>query len=461
MNLKNGFTVMTLLALPSIGVADTLLVPSEYGSIQMGIDAAVSGDIVSVDPGIYSETINFLGKDITVSSASSANDTYINGNALSDSVVMFVSGETNNSILDGFTVRNGATQNGSGIYIFSSSPIIRNCIVKSNHSQGSGGGIFVDTGTVTLEDVIVSDNISNNSGAGLYLKFSSGSMTGGSVEGNVGANGSGIYLKDGTGAFTMTNVTLQGNSASANGGAVFVKNSELIAENCTFDLNTSIDGAGMFCYSGGDAIISNSVFTSNSALGLGGAANIRSNSTVSFLQCTFDSNVADSDCDAVGGGAILNILNSIVTLEDPTICDNLFCDVEDMFIGDDPIIIGDILDCAVADGPGACCGGSACWVMDEVDCLDGGGLWNGSESACADVICEGGGGETTGACCVQSNCVHATEASCVSAGGVFYGTSATCGTTNCPSSCAEDVNGDGMVDVNDLLLLIGAWGMCP
>ena len=222
-----------------------------------------------------------------------------------------------------------------------------------------------------------------------------------------------------------------------------------------------MDGGGMFCYLGGDATISNSVFTSNSALGLGGAANIRSNSTVSFLQCTFDSNVADSDCDAVGGGAILNILNSVVTLEDPTICDNLFCDVEDMFIGDDPIIIGDILDCAVADGPGACCGGSACWVMDEVDCLDGGGLWNGSESACADVICEGGGGETTGACCVQSYCVHATEASCVSAGGVFYGTSATCGTTSCPSSCAEDVNGDGMVDVDDLLLLIGAWGMCP
>jgi hypothetical protein len=30
-----------------------------------------------------------------------------------------------------------------------------------------------------------------------------------------------------------------------------------------------------------------------------------------------------------------------------------------------------------------------------------------------------------------------------------------------PDECTGDVNGDGMVDIDDLLLVIGAWGPCP
>jgi hypothetical protein len=31
----------------------------------------------------------------------------------------------------------------------------------------------------------------------------------------------------------------------------------------------------------------------------------------------------------------------------------------------------------------------------------------------------------------------------------------------CPAVCAEDVTGDGLIDVSDLLAIIGVWGACP
>jgi hypothetical protein len=31
----------------------------------------------------------------------------------------------------------------------------------------------------------------------------------------------------------------------------------------------------------------------------------------------------------------------------------------------------------------------------------------------------------------------------------------------CPVHCAEDVTGDGVVDISDLLAIIAVWGVCP
>jgi predicted outer membrane repeat protein len=457
---KISICTLTLLALGQLTTADTLNVPGDFPFIQTAIDAAQNGDSVVVEAGTYSERIDFLGKAISISSVSGSSNTIIDGSA-SGTVVTFANAEDGNSVLDGFTIRSGSALYGGGVSVTGASPTIRNCLITGNQSTYSGGGLFVDGGGVDLDNVVFEGNDAGGAGGAIYLKISSLTMTSGSIVSNTANNGGGIYMKDGSGTNLLTDVTFRENIAAANGGGFYLKNSEVSASNCTFDLNSATDGGGWFSYSSGDATVTASTFLSNSANGLGGAANVRSSSTVTFAQCTFDSNSADVDCDGEGGGAVLNIANSIVTLEDPMICDNVLCDVEDMFYGDDPIVVGDILDCQVSEGPGACCGGSACWSMEEVDCSAGGGSWNGPGTSCVDVTCESGGGDTTGACCVLGNCVHATESSCIDGGGVFYGTSMTCSAVSCPSSCAQDVNGDGIVGVEDLLSLIAAWGMCP
>ena len=47
------FCVISLIAVSRMSTADILMVPSEYGSIQEGIDAANTGDTVSVEPGMF------------------------------------------------------------------------------------------------------------------------------------------------------------------------------------------------------------------------------------------------------------------------------------------------------------------------------------------------------------------------------------------------------------------------
>jgi hypothetical protein len=61
---------------------------------------------VRVAPGVYVENINFNGKAITVVSEAGPNVTTIDGNRVT-TVVTFGSGEGPNSIIEGFTIRNG------------------------------------------------------------------------------------------------------------------------------------------------------------------------------------------------------------------------------------------------------------------------------------------------------------------------------------------------------------------
>ena len=103
--------------------AQIIHVPGDYPTIQEGIDASNNGDTVLVAENTYYENIKFMGKAITLSSefildgnTDHIDNTIIDGsqakNSDSASVVYFISGEGNNSVLKGFTITNG-----SGTYI--------------------------------------------------------------------------------------------------------------------------------------------------------------------------------------------------------------------------------------------------------------------------------------------------------------------------------------------------------
>lgn len=101
------------LAISSSLTANIINIPAEYATIQAGIDAAVEGDTVLVQPGTYVENINFNGKNIVVGSLfimcgdpSYISQTVIDGNQIG-SVVTFENMEDSNAMLIGFTLTKG------------------------------------------------------------------------------------------------------------------------------------------------------------------------------------------------------------------------------------------------------------------------------------------------------------------------------------------------------------------
>jgi serine protease len=155
--------ILAFFALITVDASATIRhVPADYPTIQQAIDAAVNGDTVLVAPGTYVENISFLGKAITVTSESGAQSTLIDGHRV-DSVVRFTSQEGPSSVLNGFTITNGAAEfnsslDGGGIRIVNSSPTIINNIITNNIACDAGAGIYALFSSPIIRDNIIADN---------------------------------------------------------------------------------------------------------------------------------------------------------------------------------------------------------------------------------------------------------------------------------------------------------------
>lgn len=207
-----------------------ITVPTGQPTIQAGIAAASSGDVVLVLPGTYGEQIDFLGKAITVRSQNGAGATTIDSQGAAlwpdhphGAVVRMISGEGPQSVLEGFTITGGSTPFGEtgygGIYCAGLSPTIRGCVVTGN-SGGTGGGVL---GNAVLERCIVTgnDSMPYGDGGGVY---GAPTIVDSLITGNrSGGLGGGVFA---TGPCTITRTILDGNVAGNgfdgySGGGVF------------------------------------------------------------------------------------------------------------------------------------------------------------------------------------------------------------------------------------------------
>ncbi|MGA1871120.1 MAG: right-handed parallel beta-helix repeat-containing protein, partial [bacterium] len=139
-----------------------------YTSIQDAIDSALPGATILVHEGSYVENIDFKGKPVILKSVSGYIKTFIKARENAP-VVSFRSGESEDSIIEGFTIMEGSSSIGGGVYCAASSPVIRNNRISANQ----GGGIGCDNHSLPL---IENNSIIQNTSDQIYSLGSGGGI---------------------------------------------------------------------------------------------------------------------------------------------------------------------------------------------------------------------------------------------------------------------------------------------
>jgi hypothetical protein len=175
-----------------------------YCSIQTAIDNAADMDDIVVAPGSYLETIDFLGKAVTLRSSGGPEVTTIDGQQ-AGSVVTCVSGEGLDTVLDGFTITGGSGSYGGGMVNDESSPTVTNCIFSGNTAGSWGGGMCNIVSSPTVTNCTFSGNTAGDLGGGMVNDYSSPTVTDCTFSGNTADSwGGGMFNYAGSPEVTDT-----------------------------------------------------------------------------------------------------------------------------------------------------------------------------------------------------------------------------------------------------------------
>ena len=259
---------------------------------------------------------------------------------------------------------------------------------------------------VIIEDITIRNCYAQH-GAGIWLSTSSPQIIRCVLDNNEAYGfGGGMYIQN-TASPTLELCKFTNNTAVDGGGVKNYGNSPTFT-NCTFFNNSAETGGGAHNY-GSHATYDGCVFLENNASDFGGGIHNEFGSSPDFINCTIDGNTSET------GGGFRNDASSNPTLTNCSIVNNV--------------------------------------------ATNGGGVQNQNSSPSFNNCSIENNTGIGMLSLLKSNPSLENSSVCDNSPVNIEGPYADLGgNTICVAECVSDVNGDGTVDVNDLLQVIAAWG---
>ncbi|OGC93421.1 MAG: hypothetical protein A2W25_02265 [candidate division Zixibacteria bacterium RBG_16_53_22] len=254
-----------------------LNVPSDYATIQAGIDEALDGDTVLVAPGEYQEYLQLADKNILLSASDGPDTTIIQGRC-------WINGQIDTTcVIKGFSfISNGS----NGLSLLSlgpdAAPVIEADILHGNFMATAGGAIACWGGNPIIRSNIISNNFATFIGGGICFENSSAPCTShAEVTGNI------IYNNWAAAAY-----------GSGNGGGIYLLGDATIKYNLIYDNLASMYYSGGGGHGGGIARVGSS----------------QAHKTTITNNTIVNNSARIHTSSGIGGGIYLNIQSPLDTL---------------------------------------------------------------------------------------------------------------------------------------------------
>ena len=355
--------------------ADVINVPDDFETIQAAVNNTAEGDTVLVQPGVYNERVGMPPNNIVLTSLRIIEGdedfierTIIDGVNINRSTVRVADGTDERTVIDGFTIINGDTDYGGGIYIANAGPTLRFLILSDNDADRGGGGLYVtrmswpsisnsvirnnfgfigggvvviNGSSLTVNDCVIEGNTTNEHGAGIHCTLDSelnledviireneATMFGGGLHinartvanlnrvrivDNIGDTGGGFAVRA-EAVLNATNVEVIGNFSNTNGGGLYADGSTTNMTDCSFFNNSSQSQGGGQYFWAGTAEFTRCIIADNECPTAGVIQNLWGE--VSYYNCTIANNRGEESSEIGVIIGKLTLLNSIVWSED-------------------------------------------------------------------------------------------------------------------------------------------------
>lgn len=239
--------------------------------------------------------------------------------------------------IDGFIIRDGNAngtgddRSGAGVFVKYASLTVRNCLMIDNAATKNGGAIHAtgSTGTVVIENCVFANNQAETGGGvnlahgGTVINSSflnNSAVFGGGLnanaalqvsrcafDSNYALEGGGISVQGGS--LSMKWTSLRNNSGNFGAGIRIISGTNHRIANSSIVLGTASEGGGI--HTTGPCTLTNTLIAFNNAFAIGGAmySNLPAGQAMTFTNCTIWKNNASQSAGGVflgGGSAAIN-----------------------------------------------------------------------------------------------------------------------------------------------------------